>query len=89
MSISHITLVESFKLACDAGRGAILLVSARGKIATESIFYDHYCRAAVVFGVPYSDIMSRALRARLLYIQSHNGIDKREFFNFDAMRVAV
>jgi DNA excision repair protein ERCC-2 len=45
--------LENYRLACDNGRGAVLLSVARGKVS-EGVDFDHnYGRAVVLFGIPY------------------------------------
>ncbi len=45
--------LASFKRACDAGRGALLLCVARGKVSEGVDFSHHHGRCVVVIGLPY------------------------------------
>ena len=44
--------------ACNAGRGAVFLSVARGKVAEGIDFDRHYGRAVVMYGVPYQYVVS-------------------------------
>jgi DNA excision repair protein ERCC-2 len=45
--------LENYRMACDNGRGAILLSVARGKVS-EGVDFDHqYGRTVILFGIPY------------------------------------
>ena len=57
--------LDSYKRACDCGRGAILLTVARSKVVEAADFSEHYCRALIFFGVPYCNYNDRAIAARL------------------------
>merc|ERR1719277_2441638 len=80
--------LNSFKKACDCGRGAIFLSVARGKVAEGIDFDRHYGRAVILFGIPFQYSLSRELRARLEFLKDHYQIKEAEFLNFDAMRQA-
>ena len=57
--------LENYKLACNNGRGAILLSVARGKVS-EGIDFDHnYGRAVLMFGIPYVYTQSRILKVKI------------------------
>ncbi|ELU45534.1 DNA repair helicase RAD3 [Rhizoctonia solani AG-1 IA] len=76
-------------MACDNGRGAVLLSVARGKVS-EGIDFDHnYGRAVIMFGIPYQYTESRILKARLEYLRDAYRIRESEFLGFDAMRNAA
>ncbi|THH10185.1 hypothetical protein EW145_g1487 [Phellinidium pouzarii] len=76
-------------MACNNGRGAVLLSVARGKVS-EGIDFDHnYGRAVIMFGVPYQYTESRILKARLEYLRDAYHIRESEFLGFDAMRNAA
>lgn len=45
--------LENYRLACNNGRGAVLLAVARGKISEGVDFDHHYGRAVILFGIPY------------------------------------
>lgn len=83
MAINH------FRLACDSGRGAVLLSVARGRAAEGIDFEGHYGRCALLFGVPFQYSESRLLRARLSYLRQRYQIREDEFLVFDAMRQAA
>ncbi|KAJ1502725.1 DNA-dependent ATPase of the nucleotide excision repair factor 4 complex, partial [Coelomomyces lativittatus] len=78
-----------YRLACDHGRGAILLSVARGKISEGIDFDHHYGRAVVMFGIPYQYTESRILRARLEYLRETYFIRENDFLAFDALRHAA
>ncbi|KXS18878.1 DNA repair helicase [Gonapodya prolifera JEL478] len=81
--------LENYRIACDNGRGAIMLSVARGKVS-EGIDFDHqYGRAVVLFGVPYQYTESRILKARLEFLRDNNHIRENDFLTFDAMRHAA
>jgi DNA excision repair protein ERCC-2 len=77
--------IYNFKLACNAGRGAILVMEGSPLMK----FPGHYARCLVVFGVPFQNTLSRFIKARLTYLKEHKGFDERDFLNFDAMRQAA
>ena len=80
--------LESYRRACDVGRGAIFLSVARGKVAEGIDFDRHYGRAVVVIGVPYQYTLSHVLRARLVYLRDSFGVREADFLTFDAVRQA-
>ncbi|RKP13083.1 helicase C-terminal domain-containing protein, partial [Piptocephalis cylindrospora] len=81
--------LEHYRVACDNGRGAVLLSVARGKVS-EGIDFDHnYGRAVLMFGIPYQYTESRILKARLEYLRSNYQIRENDFLTFDAMRHAA
>ena len=81
--------LENYRLACDNGRGAVLLSVARGKVA-EGIDFDHnYGRAVLMFGIPYQYTESRILKARLEYMRDKYQIRENDFLTFDAIRQAA
>ncbi|KAJ3341825.1 DNA-dependent ATPase of the nucleotide excision repair factor 4 complex [Gonapodya sp. JEL0774] len=81
--------LENYRIACDNGRGAIMLSVARGKVS-EGIDFDHqYGRAVILFGVPYQYTESRILKARLEFLRDNNHIRENDFLTFDAMRHAA
>ncbi|VEL15152.1 unnamed protein product [Protopolystoma xenopodis] len=76
-------------MACENGRGAVLLSVARGKIS-EGIDFDHHLgRCIIMFGVPYVYTQSRIFKARLDYLREQYHIRPNEFITFDAMRHAA
>ncbi|KAJ3217138.1 DNA-dependent ATPase of the nucleotide excision repair factor 4 complex [Clydaea vesicula] len=78
--------LENYRLACDNGRGAVLLSVARGKVS-EGVDFDHnYGRAVILFGIPYQYTESRILKARLEYLRDNFKIRENDFLTFDAMR---
>ncbi|KAG0419663.1 General transcription and DNA repair factor IIH helicase subunit XPD [Dictyocoela roeselum] len=80
--------LENYKRAIDAGRGAILLCVARGKISEGVDFKDQYGRCVVVVGVPFQYTESIRLKKRLEFLREY-GIRESDFLNFDAMRHAA
>lgn len=81
--------LENYRMACDNGRGAVLLSVARGKVS-EGIDFDHnYGRCVIMFGIPYQYTESRILKARLEYLRDNFKIRENDFLTFDAMRHAA
>ncbi|CDF35006.1 unnamed protein product [Chondrus crispus] len=78
--------LDRYRKACDAGRGAVFLCVARGKVAEGIDFDRHYGRAVLVIGVPFQFTESRVLRARLEYMRSMLNIHEGDYLSFDAMR---
>lgn len=78
--------LDRYRKACDAGRGAVFLCVARGKVAEGIDFDRHYGRAVLVVGVPFQYTESRVLRARLEYMRSTLEIREGDYLSFDAMR---
>lgn len=78
--------LDRYRRACDAGRGAVFLCVARGKVAEGIDFDRHYGRAVLVIGVPFQFTESRVLRARLEYMRSMLNIREGDYLSFDAMR---
>eukprot|EP01084_Bolivina_argentea_P006837 12916_1 len=81
--------LDSFKKACDCGRGAIFLSVARGKVAEGIDFDRHYGRCVILFGIPFQYSRSRVLQLRLEFIKSQHNISENEFLAFDALRQAA
>ncbi|XP_053993632.1 uncharacterized protein LOC128884335 isoform X2 [Hylaeus volcanicus] len=81
--------LQSYRKACDSGRGAVFFCVARGKVAEGIDFDRHYGRAVVLFGIPYQYTLSRLLKARLDYLRENYQISESEFLDFDAMRQAA
>eukprot|EP00172_Hildenbrandia_rubra_P003897 Plantae.Rhodophyta-Hildenbrandia_rubra.ctg6875.p1 GENE.Plantae.Rhodophyta-Hildenbrandia_rubra.ctg6875~~Plantae.Rhodophyta-Hildenbrandia_rubra.ctg6875.p1 ORF type:complete len:742 (+),score=95.42 Plantae.Rhodophyta-Hildenbrandia_rubra.ctg6875:159-2384(+) len=81
--------IQNYRLACDSGRGAVLLSVARGRAAEGIDFDGHYGRCVVLFGVPFQYTESRVLKARLEYLRQNYEIREDEFLVFDAMRQAA
>ena len=81
--------LESYKRACDAGRGAVFLSSCRSKVARGVAFDGHYARAVLVLGFPFVDLDSAVVRARLEWLRATHGLTEKEFVSFDAMRHAA
>jgi len=81
--------LDSFKKACDCGRGAIFLSVARGKVAEGIDFDRHYGRCVILFGIPFQYSRSRVLQLRLQFIKNEHNISENEFLAFDALRQAA
>ena len=81
--------LETYRTACNNGRGAILLCVARGKVS-EGIDFDHqYGRTVLCIGVPFQYTESRILKARLEFLRETYRIKENDFLSFDAMRHAA
>ena len=81
--------LDSFKKACDCGRGAIFLSVARGKVAEGIDFDRHYGRCVILFGIPFQYSRSRVLGLRLEFMKKEHNISEHEFLAFDALRQAA
>ena len=81
--------LESYRAACENGRGAVLLSVARGKVSEGIDFTDHYGRAVIMFGIPYQYTESRILKARLEFMRENYQIRENDFLSFDALRHAA
>ncbi|KAF3071321.1 DNA repair helicase rad15 [Daldinia childiae] len=81
--------LETYRMACCNGRGAVLLCVARGKVS-EGIDFDHqYGRTVLCIGVPFQYTESRILKARLQFLRETYRIRENDFLSFDAMRHAA
>ena len=78
--------LDSYKKACDCGRGAIFFSIARGKVAEGIDFDRHYGRCVLMMGIPYQYTKAKVLLARLDYLRTKHGIHENEFLTFDALR---
>ena len=78
--------LDNYRRACNAGRGAVFLSVARGKVAEGIDFDRHYGRAVVMMGVPYQYTLARPLRARLEFLRETFQIRENDFLSFDAIR---
>jgi len=81
--------LETYRMACDNGRGAVLLCVARGKVSEGIDFDHHYGRTVINIGVPYQYTESRILKARLEFMRETYRIRESDFLSFDAMRHAA
>lgn len=81
--------LETFRTACNNGRGAVMLCVARGKVSEGIDFDHHYGRAVLCIGVPYQYTESRILKARLEFLRETYRIKEADFLSFDAMRHAA
>ncbi|KAF1810780.1 putative TFIIH complex helicase Rad3 [Eremomyces bilateralis CBS 781.70] len=81
--------LETYRTACNNGRGAVLLCVARGKVSEGIDFDHHYGRAVINIGVPYQYTESRILKARLEFLRENYRIRESDFLSFDAMRHAA
>ncbi|KAF2495329.1 DNA repair helicase RAD3 [Lophium mytilinum] len=81
--------LETYRTACNNGRGAVLLCVARGKVSEGIDFDHHYGRTVLCIGVPFQYTESRILKARLEFLRETYRIKEQEFLSFDAMRHAA
>jgi DNA excision repair protein ERCC-2 len=81
--------LETFRTACNNGRGAVLFCVARGKVSEGIDFDHHYGRTVLCLGVPYQYTESRILKARLEFLRETYRIKESDFLSFDAMRHAA
>ena len=81
--------LETYRSACDSGKGAILLCVARGKVSEGIDFDHHYGRTVLCMGAPFQYTESRILKARLEFLRENYRIKETDFLSFDAMRHAA
>src|ERR1700753_640007 len=81
--------LETYRTACNNGRGAVLLCVARGKVSEGIDFDHHYGRTVLCIGVPFQYTESRILKARLEFLRETYHIHENDFLSFDAMRHAA
>ncbi|KPI40298.1 DNA repair helicase rad15 [Cyphellophora attinorum] len=81
--------LETYRTACENGKGAILLCVARGKVSEGIDFDHHYGRTVLCLGAPYQYTESRILKARLEFLNDTYRIPPNDFLSFDAMRHAA
>lgn len=85
-SVECALALDRYRKACDAGRGAVFLCVARGKVAEGIDFDRHYGRAVLIIGIPFQYTESRVLRLRLEYMRATLNIHEGDYLSFDAMR---
>lgn len=81
--------LETYRTACENGKGAILLCVARGKVSEGIDFDHHYGRTVLCMGAPFQYTESRILKARLEFLRENYRIKEQDFLSFDAMRHAA
>ncbi|KAJ5053984.1 uncharacterized protein L3040_000272 [Drepanopeziza brunnea f. sp. 'multigermtubi'] len=81
--------LDTYRTACNNGRGAILLCVARGKVSEGIDFDNQYGRTVLCIGVPFQYTESRILKARLEFLRETYRIRENDFLSFDAMRHAA
>ncbi|GMM51972.1 TFIIH/NER complex ATP-dependent 5'-3' DNA helicase subunit [Starmerella bacillaris] len=81
--------LETFRSACNNGRGAVMFSVARGKVSEGIDFDHHYGRTVLMVGVPFQYTESRILKARLEFLRNNYNIRENDFLSFDAMRHAA
>ncbi|KAK4944536.1 TFIIH/NER complex ATP-dependent 5'-3' DNA helicase subunit [Elasticomyces elasticus] len=81
--------LETYRTACENGKGAILLCVARGKVSEGIDFDHHFGRTVLCMGAPFQYTESRILKARLEFLRETYGIKEQDFLSFDAMRHAA
>jgi DNA excision repair protein ERCC-2 len=81
--------LETYRTACNNGRGAVLFSVARGKVSEGIDFDHHYGRTVLCIGVPFQYTESRILKARLEFLRETYRIKENDFLSFDAMRHAA
>jgi DNA excision repair protein ERCC-2 len=81
--------LETYRTACDSGKGAILLCVARGKVSEGIDFDHHFGRTVICIGAPFQYTESRILKARLEFLRETYRIKESDFLSFDAMRHAA
>lgn len=81
--------LETYRTACENGKGAILLCVARGKVSEGIDFDHHFGRTVLCLGAPFQYTESRILKARLAFLSETYNIAEQKFLSFDAMRHAA
>ncbi|KAK6367223.1 TFIIH/NER complex ATP-dependent 5'-3' DNA helicase subunit [Lithohypha guttulata] len=81
--------LETYRTACENGKGAILLSVARGKVSEGIDFDHHFGRTVLCMGAPFQYTESRILKARLEFMRENYRIKEQDFLSFDAMRHAA
>lgn len=81
--------LETYRTACENGKGAILLCVARGKVSEGIDFDHHFGRTVLCMGAPFQYTESRILKARLEFMREKYHIKEQDFLSFDAMRHAA
>jgi DNA excision repair protein ERCC-2 len=81
--------LETYRTACNNGRGAVMLCVARGKVSEGIDFDHHFGRTVICIGVPFQYTESRILKARLQFLRERYHIPETDFLSFDAMRHAA
>ena len=81
--------LHNYKVACDCGRGGVLLAVARGKFSEGIDFANQYGRCVIMFGTPFMDTRNYAFRARTEYLYAAYHIKMGDFLTFDAVRAAA
>ena len=81
--------LETYRTACENGKGAILLCVARGKVSEGIDFDHHFGRTVLCIGAPFQYTESRILKARLEFLRENYRIKEQDFLSFDAMRHAA
>lgn len=81
--------LETYRTACENGKGAILLCVARGKVSEGIDFDHHFGRTVLCMGAPFQYTESRILKARLEFLRENYRIKEQDFLSFDAMRHAA
>ena len=82
-------LMTSYKLACQSGRGAILLAVARGRVSEGLDFANHLARCVVVLGMPFTNTQSLTTKVRLKWLREVLKINETDWLLFDACRHAT
>ena len=81
--------LETYRTACENGKGAVLLCVARGKVSEGIDFDHHFGRTVLCMGAPFQYTESRILKARLEFLRENYRIKEQDFLSFDAMRHAA
>ncbi|KAK5092144.1 TFIIH/NER complex ATP-dependent 5'-3' DNA helicase subunit [Exophiala xenobiotica] len=81
--------LETYRTACENGKGACLLCVARGKVSEGIDFDHHFGRTVLCMGAPFQYTESRILKARLEFLRENYHIKEQDFLSFDAMRHAA
>lgn len=82
-------VMRAYKLACENGRGAIMLAVARGRISEGIDFSGPMARAVVVLGMPFTNTTARSTQVRLRFMRETEDINESDWLLFDAARHAA
>jgi DNA excision repair protein ERCC-2 len=81
--------IDSYKRACDTGRGAMLLAIANGRTCEGVDWSGPYGRFIVVLGMPEPQKTNQLLRTRSEYLDLRFQISKEDFLLFNSIRIAT
>lgn len=78
--------LQNYRRACDSGRGALMFSIARGSVADSVDFDGKYGRAVVMFGIPFSEVDTKLMKAKLDLFERKYNVSAEDYLTFDALR---